>query len=161
MVVVVTAGAVGVAWAVTWPGLPPPAQNGTATYTEQDFVYAMNVQREGAGVAVLAYSPALARVAAQRARQLAEHGSLDHGWPRPHEYALLATELGIPYTWAGENLALVGGGDAFYVTGRLMGSPTHRDNILFAAYTHVGVAVVYRDGVYTWVAVYAQVVSWR
>ena len=155
-------GVVGTVWATTatWSGLPPPAQNGTATYTEQDFVYAMNVEREGAGEVALTYSPALARVAAQRARQLAEHGSLDHGWPRPHEYALLADELGVPYAWAGENLARVSGGDAFFVTGRLMTSPLHRDNILFVAYTHVGVAVVYLDGAYTWVAVYAQVWGW-
>jgi uncharacterized protein YkwD len=105
----------------------------------------MNAARVERGLAPLAVRQDLTEVARARSEEMTRLGYFDHFYERgTSAYALLAA-AGVTYSAGGENLAKVAGDSATSVTlaiQALMDSPTHRDNILGGAYTHVGVGAV-------------------
>ena len=101
---------------------------------------ALNLARIEAGVDPLAFSPALALVAEGHAAEMYTHGYFSHVSPATGTVGDRLAAVGIPFSVAGENLALAATvGD---VHDGLMDSEGHRRNMLHPDYRRVGVAVV-------------------
>jgi uncharacterized protein YkwD len=106
----------------------------------QDVFERLNRARVDAGEDPLAWSPALARVAAGHAAEMYLEGYFSHVSEETGTVGDRLEAAGIPFVVAGENLALAA------TTGQvhegLMESPGHRENILRPEFRRVGVAVV-------------------
>ena len=87
--------------------------------------------------------PRLDALAFMKAQEMAEKGYFDHVSPDYGTVFDMLEAEGIPFKWAGENIARAA--DATVAHDALMQSPDHRANILSAGYTHVGIGVA-RDG---------------
>jgi uncharacterized protein YkwD len=121
----------------------PPADPGdladdTAAATEVFDL--LNRARIDAGLAPLAWSPALSEVAAGHAREMYLEGYFSHRSPATGTVGDRLDAARITYSLAGENLALAA--TATQVHDGLMGSPGHRENILRPEFRRVGVAAV-------------------
>ena len=117
------------------PGdLQPDAANAAAIFDR------LNRARVDAGVDPLAWSPALAKVAAGHALEMYLEGYFSHVSPVTGTVGDRLDAAGITYSRAGENLALAA--TPTQVHEGLMGSPGHRENILRPEFRRVGVAVV-------------------
>ena len=112
----------------------------------------INQDRAANGVAPLAYSAALARVAQYRAQDMLNRNYFSHYDPSTGQLAFvgLLRLWGIPYTTAGENIAWSTNPSMAGINTMFMNSPEHRANILKAAYHRVGVGVA-SNGVKTMV----------
>lgn len=118
---------------------PPPAEAQPSSAAESTRL--LNQARADAGLPPLAEHEDLVAAAQAQARSMADAGDLTHN-----------PTLGKGIEgWAklGENIGRAGSVASTHKA--LMGSAPHRANILEAAYTHVGVGVVVRDGT-VWVA---------
>jgi len=112
------------------PAVPPPD---AGCFTE-----AVNAARKDAGLPVLAVNGDLAGIARAHARAMEATGGIFHN-------ASLADEAPAGWQTVGENVGM--GSSCRAVARALMKSPGHRENILNAAYTEVGVGVAgARDG---------------
>jgi len=100
----------------------------------------LNRARVDAGFNPLAWSPALAEVAAAHAREMYEEGYFSHRSPATGTVGDRLEAAGLAYSLAGENLALAA--TITQAHDGLMGSPGHRENILRPEFRRVGVAVV-------------------
>jgi uncharacterized protein YkwD len=83
---------------------------------------------------------------------MATHDYFAHTSPVTGDTAFsLMDAYGVPYGWAGENLAMNNYADHETVTvadQALWDSPPHRENILNPHYTDMGIAVAYgKDGI--------------
>lgn len=103
---------------------------------------ATNAERVRAGLSPVTNNSQLAFAAQLQADQCARAGRIEHvlvdaQYPRPEDRIVAAG-----YSWAqyGENLA-VGYETSEAAVQGWMASPGHRDNILHAAFTEIGVAV--------------------
>jgi hypothetical protein len=111
----------------------------------------LNADRGAAGLPPLHESPALDRVAAVRAAQLATSG-LSHYLPGHQTSAMveLLAQAGIVYGWHGENIAWEAGMPTASVPAFFndwwMGSADHRANILSPNYRQVGIGLYEQDG---------------
>lgn len=115
-------------------------------------VYAkVNEFRRAAGLPELRADPALARVAKYRSQDMVASGYFGHTNPSNGATVFtLMDQWGIPYAWAGENLAWnsypVDRSPDAVVDGWTK-SPSHRANLLGAHYERMGVGVaVTADG---------------
>jgi uncharacterized protein YkwD len=105
---------------------------------------AINAERAAAGQARLAAHSCVVYVAQLRSNDMAARGYFSHTSPDGSTAFSLLTANGVAYGWAGENLARNNYPDADTVAiaiRDLMASQGHRDNILNANFTHLGVAV--------------------
>ena len=95
------------------------------------------------GVAPLAWSGALARVAQYRAQDMLNRNYFSHTDPATGQLAFvqLLHLWGIPYSSAGENIAWSTNPSMAAINTMFMNSPDHRANILKAAYHRVGLGV--------------------
>ncbi len=100
----------------------------------------LNRARVDAGLAPLAWSPALSEVAAGHAREMYLEGYFSHHSPVTGTVGDRLAAAEITYSLAGENLALAA--TTTQVHDGLMGSTGHRENILRPEFRRVGVAVV-------------------
>ena len=100
----------------------------------------LNRARVDAGLDPLAWSDALAVVAAGHAREMYRAGYFSHDSPSTGDVGDRLAAAGLSYRIAGENLALAATPDDVHAG--LMASPGHRANILGGDYRRVGVAVV-------------------
>jgi uncharacterized protein YkwD len=100
----------------------------------------LNRARLDAGADPLAWSDALAAVAAGHAREMYLEGYFSHRSPATGTVGDRLAAAGAVYSLAGENLALAATPNQVHEG--LMGSPGHRENILRPEFNRVGVAVV-------------------
>jgi uncharacterized protein YkwD len=122
------------------PPLPPVSTVGGAAGAQFSLV---NQDRAANGVAPLAYSASLARVAQYRAQDMLNRNYFSHYDPSTGQLAFvgLLRLWGIPYTTAGENIAWSTNPSMAGINTMFMNSPEHRANILKAAYHRVGLGV--------------------
>ncbi len=144
------------------PPLPPPPPPPTAPapaspqaagldtspmdVRAQALFEATNRRRAGAGLPPLRPNGELVGIARIRSHDMADHDYFAHASPVTGDNAFtLMDKYGVPYGWAGENLAknnypgseCVGVADL-----ALWNSPPHRENILNPNYTDIGIALV-------------------
>ena len=119
---------------------PPVPGVGGAAGVEFSLV---NQDRAGNGVATLAWSGALARVAQYRAQDMLNRNYFSHYDPATGQLAFvqLLHLWGIPYSSAGENIAWSTNPSMAAINLMFMNSPEHRANILSGAYHRMGVGV--------------------
>ncbi len=130
---------------------PPPPVVGVGGAAGVQFSL-INQDRAANGLASLAYSASLARVAQYRAQDMLNRNYFSHYDPSTGQLAFvgLLRLWGIPYTTAGENIAWSTNPSMAGINTMFMNSPEHRANILKAAYRRVGVGVA-SNGVKTMV----------
>jgi uncharacterized protein YkwD len=118
------------------------------TSLEVDFIGRLNAERAAAGLPALATDTNLVAIARIRSSDMATRGYFSHTSPEGQSAFTLLDEWGIPYSWAGENLARNNYplDETVAVAIRdLMASPPHRANMLSPNYTRVGVGIA-EDG---------------
>lgn len=122
------------------PPAPPVSGVGGAAGVEFSLV---NQDRAGNGVATLAWSGSLARVAQYRAQDMLNRNYFSHYDPATGQLAFvqLLHLWGIPYSTAGENIAWSTNPSMAAINLMFMNSPEHRANILSGAYHRMGVGV--------------------
>jgi uncharacterized protein YkwD len=139
--------------AVTQPTISPPApaaaqpvvQAASLDAFEADIVAGVNNERIAAGLAPLQVDAGLVAVARERSLDMASQGYFSHTSPNGTTAFSLLDAYGIPYTWAGENLARNNYPDDQSVAIAMrdwMASQGHRDNMLNVHYTFIGVGAV-------------------
>ena len=109
---------------------------------EADFIRRLNAERAAASLPALAVDANLVTIARIRSSDMAVRGYFSHTSPEGQSAFTLLDQWGIPYSWAGENLARNNYPleETVAVAVRdLMASPPHRANILNPNYTRVGV----------------------
>ena len=114
----------------------------TLTPLEADFTHRLNSERAASGLPALAVDANLQAIARIRSSDMAARGYFSHTSPEGQTAFTLLDQSGIPYSWAGENLARNNYPLAETVTVAirdLMASPSHRANILNPHYTRMGV----------------------
>jgi uncharacterized protein YkwD len=128
---------------------PRPVTVGGAAGVQFSLV---NQDRAGNGVASLAWSSALARVAQYRAQDMLNRNYFSHYDPSTGQLAFvqLLRLWGIPYTRAGENIAWSTNPSMAQINVMFMNSPEHRANILNPAFHRAGIGVA-SNGVKTMV----------
>ncbi len=113
------------------------------TALEQALFDDTNRRRAASGLAPLRANPSLVAVARIRSRDMATNNYFAHTSPVTGDTAFsLMDKYGIPYGWAGENLAKNNYPQDQCVSvadDALWNSPPHRENILGAHYTDMGV----------------------
>jgi uncharacterized protein YkwD len=131
------------------PAAAPVSGVGGAAGVEFSLV---NQDRAGNGVASLAWSGSLARVAQYRAQDMLNRNYFSHYDPATGQLAFveLLHLWGIPYSTAGENIAWSTDPSMAAINVMFMNSPEHRANILNGAYHRMGVGVA-SNGVKTMV----------
>lgn len=100
----------------------------------------VNQERQEVGLAPLQWSDDLAGVASGHAREMYEEGYFAHESPATGTVGDRLRGASIPYSIAGENLALAATPNE--VHNGLMDSPGHRANILGGDFSRVGIAVI-------------------
>jgi uncharacterized protein YkwD len=111
----------------------------------QALFQATNQRRASAGVAALQEDGYLNAIARLRSDEMAAHNYFSHTSPITGENVFqLMDRYGVPYGWAGENLAKNNYPDNETVSvadQSLWDSPAHHENIVNANYTDVGIAL--------------------
>ncbi len=123
---------------------PPPAlaPAGQLTAFESDIFTQQNAQRVAAGLPPLTLDGSLVAVARMRSNDMVQKNYFAHVSPTGETAFILLDRYGIPYAWAGENLARNNYPDDQSVNVAIhdwMASEGHRENILNVHYTNVGV----------------------
>ncbi len=136
------------------PAPPPPAPVAVASGLDtspmdpmsQQLFADTNARRASAGLPPLRASASLVGVARIRSQDMAAHNYFAHTSPVTGDTAFsLMDRYGVPYGWAGENLAknnYPDGQSVGVADEALWNSPPHRENILNPHYTDVGIALV-------------------
>jgi len=102
----------------------------------------VNAQRQAAGLAPLQLDGRLVGVARERSNDMAVNNYFSHTSPTGDTAFTIMDRYGIPYGWAGENLARNNYPDSETVAVALqdwMASQGHRENILSPHYSLIGV----------------------
>lgn len=113
----------------------------TSSVTIDEIVRATNNERIGAGLKPLVYSEKLADAARRKADNMFSENYWAHNSPSGKSPWVWFNDVGYTYTFAGENLAK-DFGDTSHMISAWMASPTHKENIVNAKYTEIGLAVV-------------------
>ena len=129
---------------------PPPAASSLDTSPMDAYARALlsgtNARRVSNGLAPLAENGYLNGIARIRSQDMADHNYFAHVSPITGDDAFgLMDKHGVPYGWAGENLAKNNYPESECVDvaeQALWESPPHRENILNPHYTDVGIALV-------------------
>jgi uncharacterized protein YkwD len=112
------------------------------TAFEADIFNQQNAQRVAAGLAPLQLDGALVGVARERSNDMVQKNYFAHVSPTGETAFILLDRYGIPYAWAGENLARNNYPDDQAVAIAMrdwMASEGHRENILNVHYTNAGI----------------------
>ncbi|RNF39988.1 S-layer homology domain-containing protein [Planococcus salinus] len=115
----------------------------------------VNQERANANLTALEEDPELTRIAQLKAEDMAENDYFEHTSPTYGEPWEMAVALGYPTNQVGENIA--GGYKSPGETvAAWMDSQGHRENILRASYTHIGVGYAEdQDGFPYWVHMFS------
>ena len=129
--------------ALIYPGqvLTIPTADAAVTEYEQEVIRLVNAERAKKGLSPLTYDWELARVARYKSQDMKQNGYFSHQSPVYGSPFQMMRSFGIRYRTAGENIARGQKSPQAVVTA-WMNSSGHRENILNAAYTHIGVGYV-------------------
>ncbi|WP_194841040.1 CAP and S-layer homology domain-containing protein [Sporosarcina cascadiensis] len=131
---------------------PPVTQPSLAAQT----IINVNAERKAAKVATLLADPALNRIAAAKAEDMAKYGELSH---TSKTYGTVPEMLAkFNYKWKayGENIA-AGYSTAKGVTEAWMASPGHKENLLSSSFSHMGAGTATgKDGTVYWVNLFSK-----
>ncbi|MFC7439822.1 CAP domain-containing protein [Laceyella putida] len=119
----------------------PTPSNSTLLDIEKEVIQLVNQEREKRGLAKLAISEQVSRVARKKSEDMKEHHYFSHESPTYGSPFEMLQRFGVRYTMAGENIA-AGQTTAEQVMESWMNSEGHRANILNPDYTHIGVGYV-------------------
>lgn len=122
-----------------------PAQAQTAILTKGGIVALANVDRASAGEGKVVEDPLLDYAAQLKANDMAAKGYFSHVDPSGNAPWMWFKKVGYYYWSAGENLA-VNFSDNSSVNTAWMNSPTHRENLLNAGYSRMGIGIA--EGTY-------------
>lgn len=115
---------------------------------EQEVATLVNAERAQYALPALELSPELCDLARVKSRDLHDSGYFSHNSPNYGSPFEMMRRFGISYAAAGENIAM-GYHSAYAVVRAWMQSPSHRSNILSAAYTQLGVGYIADGGYWT------------
>ncbi|MDR3559905.1 MAG: CAP domain-containing protein [Negativicutes bacterium] len=121
---------------------PAKSESGTLTGVsadEQQAFNLLNADRTANGLAPLRINSALTRLAGSYAQDMINRNFFSHTNPQGQSPFDRMRQAGIPYGYAGENLAI--NASVPQAEQAFMNSPGHRANILNAHYTQVGLGV--------------------
>ena len=116
-----------------------------------------NQARAQAGVASLAWDPALAAAALRHCRMRAAAGPISHQYSGEPDLSTRAAQAGAHFSVIEENVAFAPSASAVHLA--WMQSQGHRENLLSPEVDHVGIALVYSRGELYAVADYSAVVE--
>lgn len=134
----------------TKPSNPvPETKDSTNTSIEMEVVRLVNIERQKAGLAPLAYSEELSKVARAKSQDMANKNYFSHNSPTYGDPFSMMKSFGIKYTTAGENIAK-GYFSAESVVNGWMNSSGHRANILNPSFGTIGVGYVNANGTTYW-----------
>ncbi|WNB91376.1 CAP domain-containing protein [Bacillus sp. NEB1478] len=119
---------------------PKAETSADLTAQEQQMLDKVNQERQKAGVPALTADPELTKMARVKAKDMIDNNYFDHNSPKYGSPFDMMKTFGIEYNTAGENLAGNQTVDAAHTA--LMNSQGHRENILKADYTKVGIGIV-------------------
>ncbi|NRG46173.1 sporulation protein [Bacillus sp. CRN 9] len=127
-----------------------PAENASSEVSafEQQVLDLTNKEREKNGVPALKLDVELSKVAREKSRDMQSKGYFDHNSPTYGSPFDMMKQFGISYSSAGENIAM-GQRSPEEVVQAWMNSQGHRENILNANYTHLGVGHVENGNYWT------------
>lgn len=115
---------------------------------EREIVQLTNAEREKQGLPTLQVDHSLSYVAKKKSEDMVANQYFAHNSPVYGSVFDMLNEFGIYYTYAGENLAY-GYATPETVVSAWMNSEGHRNNILNANYTHIGVGYVSKGHYWT------------
>jgi len=118
-----------------------------------------NQSRAEAGVGPLHWDPALANAASKHCSRMAAERSLSHRYDGELDLTERAGLSGAHFARIEENIAAASRAEDIHPG--WMNSPPHRANLLNPEVDSVGIAVVYRDGLFFAVADYSRAVPVR
>lgn len=118
-----------------------PASAELSTITASRIVQLTNAERAKAGLPELATSSLLTNAAVQKGQHMLDEDYFAHISPSGVTPWFWMAKVGYTYQVAGENLA-IDFLEAEDVVAAWLASPTHKENMLHAAYTQTGVGVV-------------------
>lgn len=127
----------------------PDTNTGTNTSIEMEVVRLVNIERQKAGLAPLAHSPELSKVARAKSQDMANKNYFSHNSPTYGDPFAMMKSFGIQYKTAGENIAK-GYSSAQSVVNGWMNSSGHRENILNQSFGKIGVGYVNANGTTYW-----------
>lgn len=129
--------------------------NQKSVLTNPGIISLTNKEREKNNLPPLALNTKLANAALIKAKDMFELQYFEHTSPSGAGPSDLASKSGYKYVLVGENLATGDFSNNMEVVQGWMNSPGHRENILNARYTEIGVAVVFGTykGSPAWMAV--------
>lgn len=143
---------------VTTTPAPTTKATTTAAPTDNNAAYAseiirlVNAERSNNGLAPLAESATLNKLASVRANEITT--SFSHTRPNGGNLSSIFAEYSVSWWAIGENIAM-GQTTPQAVMTDWMNSQGHRENILSSDYTSIGVGVVKHNGMYYWVQIFA------
>lgn len=140
---------------ITPPPLRGPVVETPSYLTASGTVAETNTRREEGGLPALVVNEKLNKSAQMKVDDMFDKQYFAHESPAGEGPGDLASAVGYEYLMVGENLALGNYENDAILVDAWMNSPGHRENIMHAKYTEIGVAV--RRGVYegrtVWLAV--------
>jgi len=121
---------------------------------EQSLLMALNQHRAAVGVAPLRLNQTLSLASRQQSCDMFQHQQLNHTGSDGSSPFDRMRAVGVTFATAGENIGMAGGygltGGVAAVDSGMMAEPltagNHHWNIVNAAYTHVGLGVIYANG---------------
>lgn len=121
---------------------PPVQDDGVLTAAESLALAKVNAERKSRGIHELEVNETLVRLARLKAKDMAENGYFSHISPTYGSPSEMMQAAGLSYKWWGENIARASSVSVAHTA--FMESKDHRDNILSAGYTQIGIGVYQR-----------------
>lgn len=125
---------------VTRLSLPKDVKTGVDSESEWRMLSFVNEERRSTGLEPLKMDPLLRKVARAHSAEMIRLDYFAHDSPVTGTPFDRMRDAGVSYLFAGENLAYAQ--DVVVAHEGLMDSPSHRENILTAEFTHVGIGAV-------------------
>ena len=116
----------------------------SGSVAEQYLMRSINAERAAAGLRPVLFDPELVAAARSHAVQMARAHTLTHQLSGEPDLTARGSAAGAHFSRITENVAV--GPSILQMHDALMRSPHHRENILDAVVTHVGVSVLYANG---------------
>lgn len=122
----------------------PTASSGYSAF-QNEVVRLVNAERAKSGLAALTANDTLMKTATVKSQDMAKNNYFSHTSPTYGSPFDLMKKYGVSYRFAGENIAM-GQTSPSQVMNDWMNSTGHRENILKASYTKIGVGVAQNAG---------------
>lgn len=135
------AGIVSKACLIAFIAFSPRIISENNDVSAEELVNLTNEYRLNNGLEPLSVNARLTQAAVNKAKDMFEHDYFDHTSPDGKRFSQWIKELGYQYFYVGENLAI-----DFDTAGEIFSawieSPAHRENILRAQFTDIGIAAM-------------------